>query len=296
MTDMTVTMRDMLEAGVHFGHQKRYWNPQMAAYIYGSRQKIHIINLEKTLPMFREAANFVRHIADSKGKILFVGTKPVASEVIQTEAIRCGMPYVSHRWLGGMLTNYKTIRSTIKRLKELENVLASDAVQSFTKKESLMMLREKARLINNIGGIKDMAGLPDAVFVIDVHVERIAIREANCLGIPVIGVVDTNNSPQDLNYIIPGNDDSMRAIGLYVRHMADIILDAKSKVSAADDVQRAKQKKANRSDQPEKRRIVTKKAVIKELQDVKESSKKPAKPDAAAGDARADDGADASKL
>jgi small subunit ribosomal protein S2 len=292
MTDMTVTMRDMLEAGVHFGHQKRYWNPEMAPYIYGSRQKIHIINLEKTLPMFREAANFVRHIADSKGKVLFVGTKPVASEVIQTEAIRCGMPYVSHRWLGGMLTNYKTIRSTIKRLKEIESILASDAVHSFTKKESLMMLREKARLINNIGGIKDMAGLPDALFVVDVHVERIAIREANCLGIPVIGVVDTNNSPQDLNYVIPGNDDSMRAIGLYVRHMADIILEAKSKARAVDDVQRAKQAKANSNVQPEKRRIVTKKAVIRGLQEAKEPVKKPAKPSADAAGVQADDGAD----
>lgn len=262
MTEVTVTMRDMLEAGVHFGHQKRYWNPVMAPYIFGSRQKIHIIDLEKTLPLFRKASDFVHQVASTRGKILFVGTKPAASDVVAAEATRCGMPYVSHRWLGGMLTNYKTIRSTIKRYKELEAMLTSESVQTFSKKEALMLMREKDKLYNNIGGIKDMGGLPDALFVIDVHVERIAILEAKRLGIPVIGVVDTNNNPQDLDYVIPGNDDSMRAIGLYLRHMADVILAAKpatTEKEAATKKERGAAKKA-----PVKRKVVTKKAVIQE--------------------------------
>ena len=205
-----VTMRDMLKAGVHFGHQTRYWNPKMDKYIFGARNKIHIINLEKTLPMFNDALRFVEKLAAGKNKILFVGTKRSAGKIVREEAARCGSPYVDHRWLGGMLTNYKTIRASIKRLRELEGQSQDGTFEKLTKKEALMRTRDLEKLERSLGGIKDMGGLPDAMFVVDVDHERIAISEANKLGIPVIGIVDTNSSPEGVDYIIPGNDDAIR--------------------------------------------------------------------------------------
>ncbi len=223
-----VTMRLMLEAGVHFGHQTRYWNPKMAPFIYGSRHKIHIINLEETLPMFQEAVKFLSNIAANKGRVLFVGTKHAAREVIREEAIRCGMPYVNHRWLGGMLTNYKTIRQSIKRLKELEELLVDEKIISrLTKKEVLRLVGEKDKLSTLIEGVKNMGGLPDALFVIDVGNEKIAIREAKRLSIPVVGIVDTNNSPDGIDFPIPGNDDALRAIRFYCKVLADAIIEAR---------------------------------------------------------------------
>ncbi len=219
-----VSMREMLEAGVHFGHQTRYWHPKMAPYIFGARNKIHIINLEKTVPLFEEALNFLSSLAAKKGTILFVGTKRAAQKAIEEEAKRCGMPYVNHRWLGGMLTNYKTVKQSIKRLKELETMREDGTFDRMSKKEALMLSRELAKLERSLGGIKEMKGLPDALFVIDVGHEKIAVREAQTLGIPVVGVVDTNYSPDGVDYIIPGNDDAIRAIQLYVRHAADAIL------------------------------------------------------------------------
>ncbi|MCD6055426.1 MAG: rpsB [Gammaproteobacteria bacterium] len=220
----TVNMRDMLESGVHFGHRTRYWNPQMAAYIYGQRNGVHIINLEKTLPMMREALSFAREIGLKRGKILFVGTKRAAQSIIAEEAKRCNMPYVDHRWLGGMLTNYKTVRQSIKRLKELEILHDNGGFDKLIKKEALTLLRELDKLELSLGGIKDMGSLPDAVFVIDVGYEKLAITESNRLRIPVIGVVDTNNSPAGVDYLIPGNDDSMGAIRLYAAAIADALL------------------------------------------------------------------------
>ena len=219
-----VTMRDMLKAGVHFGHQTRYWNPKMDKYIFGARNKIHIINLEKTLPMFNDALRFVEKLAAGKNKILFVGTKRSAGKIVREEAARCGSPYVDHRWLGGMLTNYKTIRASIKRLRELEGQSQDGTFEKLTKKEALMRSRDLEKLERSLGGIKDMGGLPDAMFVIDVDHERIAISEANKLGIPVIGIVDTNSSPEGVDYIIPGNDDAIRAVQLYLGAMADAVL------------------------------------------------------------------------
>jgi small subunit ribosomal protein S2 len=227
---MSVTMRAMLEAGVHFGHQTRYWNPKMAPYIFGHRNKIHIVNLEKSLPMFEEAAKFVRQLASNKGSILFVGTKRAAREIMAEEAQRCGMPYISHRWLGGMLTNFKTVKQSVKRLKDMEAMLAEGAKESLNKKEILTIQREYDNLNRSLGGIKEMAGLPDALFVVDVGYQKIAITEANKLGIPVIGIVDTNNSPAGVDYIIPGNDDSSRAIRLYARGIADAVLEGKANV------------------------------------------------------------------
>jgi small subunit ribosomal protein S2 len=224
---LPVSMRDMLKAGVHFGHQTRYWNPKMGNYIYGSRNKIHIINLEKTMPMLQDAFNFVGKIAANKGKVLFVGTKTAAQEIIKEQAIRCRMPYVNHRWLGGMLTNYKTIRQSIRRLKELEAMFEKQNFGRLVKKEVLQLTREKAKLERSLGGIKNMGGLPDALFIIDVGHENIAIAEANRLSIPVIGVVDTNHSPIGVNYVIPGNDDSLRAITLYTQCIADAILEGR---------------------------------------------------------------------
>lgn len=226
-TQAAVSMRDMLKAGVHFGHQTCHWNPKMGSYIYGARNKIHIINLEKTLPMFKDALNFIGGLASKKGKILFVGTKESAQEIIKTEAQRCNMPYVDHRWLGGMLTNYKTIRQSIRRLKELESMFEKQTFGRLTKKEILNLTREKAKLDRSLGGIKNMGSLPDAIFVIDVGHEKIAIREANRLGIPVIGIVDTNNSPEGVSYVIPGNDDSLRSIQLYTQCVADCVLEAR---------------------------------------------------------------------
>ncbi|WP_341706550.1 30S ribosomal protein S2 [Halopseudomonas sp.] len=230
-----VSMRDMLKAGAHFGHQTRYWNPKMGKFIFGARNKIHIINLEKTMPMFHEALSFVEKLAAGKNKILFVGTKRAASKIIADEATRAGQPYVDHRWLGGMLTNYKTIRQSIKRLRDLEVQSQDGTFAKLTKKEALMRSRDLEKLDRSLGGIKDMGGLPDALFVIDVEHERIAITEANKLGIPVIGIVDTNSSPEGVDFVIPGNDDAIRAIKLYAAAMADAVLRGKSNSGAADE-------------------------------------------------------------
>ncbi|MAL93364.1 MAG: 30S ribosomal protein S2 [Pseudomonas sp.] len=230
-----VTMRDMLKAGVHFGHQTRYWNPKMDKYIFGARNKIHIINLEKTLPMFNDALRFVEKLAAGKNKILFVGTKRSAGKIVREEAARCGSPYVDHRWLGGMLTNYKTIRASIKRLRELESQSQDGTFEKLTKKEALMRTRDLEKLERSLGGIKDMGGLPDAMFVIDVDHERIAISEANKLGIPVIGIVDTNSSPEGVDYIIPGNDDAIRAVQLYLGSMADAVLRCRQNAAGGAD-------------------------------------------------------------
>ena len=230
-----VTMRDMLKAGVHFGHQTRYWNPKMGKFIFGSRNKIHIVNLEKTLPMFNEALAFVEKLAAGKNKILFVGTKRSASKIVRDEASRCGMPYVDHRWLGGMLTNYKTIRASIKRLRDLETQSQDGTFAKLTKKEALMRTRDLEKLDRSLGGIKDMGGLPDALFVIDVDHERIAITEANKLGIPVIGIVDTNSSPEGVDYIIPGNDDAIRAVQLYLASMADAVIRGRGNAAVSAD-------------------------------------------------------------
>jgi len=221
-----VTMREMLAAGVHFGHQARFWNPKMSPFIFGERDKIHIINLEKTLPRFNDAINFVGKIASKKGTILFVGTKRAARTIVKEEAERCDMPYVNHRWLGGMLTNFNTVRKSIKRLKELETMATDGSFAKLNKKEALMLTREMEKLDRSLGGIKDMNRLPDVIFVVDVGHEKIAVREAKKLGIPVIGVVDTNNNPDGVDYVIPGNDDAMRAIRLYVSTLAEAVNDA----------------------------------------------------------------------
>ena len=228
---MTVSMKDMLQAGVHFGHQCRYWNPKMSQYIYGARNKIHIINLEKTVPAFNDALAFIKNMAERKQKILFVGTKRAASKIIKAEAARANMPYVDQRWLGGMLTNYKTIRASIRRLRDLETQSTDGTFDKLTKKEALMRRRAQEKLEKSIGGIKDMGGLPDALFVIDVDHERIAVAEANKLGIPVIGVVDTNSNPEGVDVVIPGNDDAIRAIQLYVASVADACLAGQGKTS-----------------------------------------------------------------
>ena len=219
-------MREMLAAGVHFGHQARFWNPKMSPFIFGERDKIHIINLEKTLPRFNDAANFVGKVASKKGSILFVGTKRAARAIIKEEAERCDMPFVNHRWLGGMLTNFNTVRKSIKRLKELETMATDGSFAKLNKKEALMLTREMEKLDRSLGGIKDMNKLPDVIFVVDVGHEKIAVREAKKLGIPVIGVVDTNNNPDGVDYVIPGNDDAMRAIRLYISAMANAVIDA----------------------------------------------------------------------
>ena len=228
-----VSMRDLLQAGAHFGHQTRFWNPKMDQYIFGARNKIHIINLEHTVPAFNGALGFIQRLAANKNQIMFVGTKRAAGKIIQEQAARCGMPYVSHRWLGGMLTNYKTIRSSIKRLRDLETQEQDGTFDKLTKKEALMRSRSKDKLDRSIGGIKDMGGLPDALFVVDVDHERIAITEANKLGIPVIGIVDTNSNPDGVDYIIPGNDDAIRAIKLYVTAVADAVMAGKGAGSEA---------------------------------------------------------------
>ena len=224
---MSVTMREMLEAGVHFGHQTRYWNPRMAPYIFGHRNKIHIVNLEKTMALYQEALKFVRQLSTNKGSVLFVGTKRQAREIIKEEAQRSGSPYVDYRWLGGMLTNYKTVKQSIKRLKEMEAMVQDGSMDKLPKKEALQYQREIAKLDRSMGGIKDMNGLPDAIFVIDVGYQKGAVAEAKKLGIPVIAVVDTNHSPEGIAYVIPGNDDSSRAIRLYVRGIADAVLEGK---------------------------------------------------------------------
>jgi len=231
---MSVTMREMLEAGVHFGHQTRFWNPKMAPFIFGHRNKIHIVNLEKTLGMYQEAMKYIRQLASNRGTILMVGTKRQAREIMATEAQRAGMPYVDQRWLGGMLTNFKTIKTSIKRLKDMEASIADGSVEKLSKKEALMFQREMIKLQKSIGGIKDMGGVPDAIFVVDVGYHKGTITEAAKLGIPIIGVVDTNHSPEGVTYVIPGNDDSSKAITLYARGVADAILEGRA--NAMNDV------------------------------------------------------------
>ncbi|MCX7242036.1 MAG: 30S ribosomal protein S2 [Burkholderiales bacterium] len=233
---MSVTMREMLEAGVHFGHQTRFWNPKMAPFIFGHRNKIHIINLEKSLPMFQDAAKFVRQLSAKRGTILMVGTKRQARDTIAAEAQRAGVPFVDQRWLGGMLTNFKTVKTSIKRLKDMK-VQQEAGLDSMSKKEQLMFARELEKLEKDIGGIQDMATLPDAIFVIDVGYHKIAIAEARKLGIPLIGVVDSNHSPEGIDYVIPGNDDSSKAVTLYARGIADAILEGRA--NAVDDVIKA---------------------------------------------------------
>jgi small subunit ribosomal protein S2 len=228
---MSVTMREMLEAGVHFGHQTRFWNPKMAPYIYGHRNKIHIINLEKTQPLFEEALKFVRQLASKRGTILMIGTKRQAREVIATEAKRAGMPFVDQRWLGGMLTNFKTVKGSLKKLKEMQAQVDA-GTQPSIKKEALMFQREIAKLEKDIGGIQDMNALPDAMFVIDVGYHKIAVAEAIKLGIPVIGIVDSNHSPLGIDYVIPGNDDSAKAVALYARAVADAVLEGKANATS----------------------------------------------------------------
>ena len=233
---MAITMREMLEAGVHFGHQTRFWNPKMAPFIFGHRNKIHILNLEKSLPMFQEAAKFVRQISSKRGTVLMVGTKRQARDTVAIEAQRAGVPYVDQRWLGGMLTNFKTVKTSIKRLKDMK-IQQEAGLDSMSKKEQLMFARELEKLEKDIGGIQDMAVLPDAIFVIDVGYHKIAIAEARKLGIPLIAVVDTNHSPEGIDYVIPGNDDSSKAVTLYARGIADAILEGRA--NAMDDVVKA---------------------------------------------------------
>jgi small subunit ribosomal protein S2 len=227
-----VTMRQMLEAGVHFGHQTRYWNPRMAPYIFGARGKIHIINLEKTLPLFTDATNFVSGLAQKRGTILFVGTKRSARDAIKDEAVRCGMPYISQRWLGGMLTNFRTVKQSVSRLKEIETMSTDGSFEKLVKHEVLSLIREKEKLDKSLGGIKNMQALPDALFVIDIGHEDIAVKEARKLGIPVIAVVDTNYDPTLVDYAIPGNDDAIRAVQLYTRAIADSVLEGKAAAPA----------------------------------------------------------------
>ena len=233
---MSVTMREMLEAGVHFGHQTRFWNPKMAPFIFGHRNKIHIINLEKSLPMFQDAAKFVRQLTARRGTVLMVGTKRQARDTVAAEAQRAGVPYVDQRWLGGMLTNFKTVKLSIKRLKEMK-LQQEGGLESMSKKEQLMFARELEKLEKDIGGIQDMAALPDAIFVIDVGYHKIAVSEAKKLGIPLIGVVDSNHSPEGIDYVIPGNDDSSKAVTLYARGIADAVLEGRA--NAIDDVVKA---------------------------------------------------------
>ena len=235
---MSVTMRQMLEAGVHFGHQTRFWNPKMAPYIFGHRNKIHIINLEKSLPMFQEAQKYAKQLTANRGTILFVGTKRQAREIVAEEARRCGMPYVEQRWLGGMLTNFKTVKTSIKRLKDMK-AQQEAGLESMSKKEQLMFTRVMEKLEKDIGGIQDMTALPDAIFMIDVGYHKIAVSEAKKLGIPLIGVVDSNHNPDGIDYVIPGNDDSAKAVTLYARGMADAVLEGKA--NAVNDVVKAVQ-------------------------------------------------------
>jgi len=279
-----ISMRQMLEAGVHFGHQTRFWHPKMRPYIFGERNKIHIVNLEKTLPLFNDAMNFLGKLASNRGNILFVGTKRQAAEVVKEEAVRAGCPYVNRRWLGGMLTNYQTARKSIKRLKGLEETLADEATaQRLNKKERLMLEREREKLDKSFAGIKNMGGIPDALFIIDVGHEYIAVAEANKLGIPVIGVVDTNCKPDGVDYVIPGNDDAMRAIRLYASAAADAIIEGRksAQVELGDD-----EFVEVEGDQVVKAKVKTKKKVAKK----KATSKKAA--EASGDDAAAGDGAD----
>ncbi len=272
-----VSMRQMLEAGVHFGHQTRYWNPKMAPYIFGERNKIHIINLEKSLPMARDAYAFIKTIIADGGKVLFVGTKRAARDAIRAQAVRCEMPFVSHRWLGGMLTNYKTVRQSVKRLKDLEQMAEDGGFERLTKKEVLTLRREQEKLERSLGGIKDMSSLPDVLFVVDVDYEDIAVREARKLGIPVVAVVDTNCSPDDVDYIIPGNDDAMRAITLYTTLVADAVMDGKAslpEVALGEDefVELDEDGKPKRAGRKKTARKPAKKATVRKKADVTRKS------------------------
>jgi small subunit ribosomal protein S2 len=281
-----ITMREMLEAGVHFGHQTRYWDPKMAPYIFGARGKIHIINLEKSLPMLIDSMNFIGKIAAKRGSVIFVGTKRAASKAIAEEAARCGMPYVSHRWLGGMLTNFRTIRQSIKRLRQIEKMEEDGSFARLVKKEVLQLTREQDKLEKTLGGIKDMKNLPDAMFVVDVGHEDIAVKEARKLGIPVIAVVDTNCSPNDIDYVIPGNDDAIRSIRLYTQLAADAVLEGRAAVPHIDDadefveldehgnpVKRASKPQKAKADTAAKKqvakKVVSKKAPIAEAVETK---------------------------
>ena len=294
-----VSMRQMLEAGVHFGHQTRYWNPKMAPFIFGERGKIHIINLEKTMPLFSDAMNYISSTVANGGTVLFVGTKRSAQAAILENALRCGMPYVNHRWLGGMLTNYKTVRQSIKRLKELETMAEDGSYDRISKKEALMLTREREKLERSLGGIKDMRGIPDAMFVVDVGYEKIAVKEARKLGIPVIGIVDTNNSLEGVEYVIPGNDDAIRAINLYVEAAADAVSTGKLSVAhaVADSDDEFVEVDENAAAKPaRKKKAAPKKKTTKKVT-VKKAAKKvtPAAAETAAADAPAEDAGAASK-
>ena len=272
----SVSMRQMLEAGVHFGHQTRYWNPKMAPYIFGSRNNIHIVNLEKTLPLFNEAMNYLGSLAARRGKILMVGTKRNASEHIKREAERCNMPYVNFRWLGGMLTNYKTIKLSIKRLKELETMEQDGGFDRFNKKEQLSLRREREKLDRSLGGIKDMEGLPDALFIIDIGHEKIAVSEARKLGIPVVGVVDTNHNPDNIDYIIPGNDDSMRSIQLYCQSVSEAILSGQASMGQVTEQSKAEAKPAPAAQEAPAQEAPAEKAVAEEAPAAAEPAAAPA--------------------
>ncbi len=275
----TFTMRDMLEAGIHFGHQTRFWNPKMAPYIFGVRHKIHIINLEKAKPLFQDAINFISKVAANNGKVLFVGTKNSAQNIIREEAVRCGMPYVDHRWLGGMLTNYKTVRQSIKKLKDLEALRDSKKLEGFTKKEALNFMRALDKLEHSLGGIKNMGGIPDIIFVVDVGYEKNAVAEANKLSIPVVGVVDTNNDPDAIDYIVPGNDDAIRSIRFYAKNIADTIIDARATIVAAKKAaEAAAEKKVIKEVKPKKKPEVKKVTIKKEAVKDAESEVKKEEP------------------
>lgn len=269
------SMKRMLEAGVHFGHRSRFWHPKMERYIYGTRNGVHIINLEKSLPMFNDVLNFASKTAAAGGSILFVGTKRAASDIMKEEAIRCGMPYVNHRWLGGMMTNYKTIKASIKRLKDLE-FLAEENFAQFGKKEALMMTREMEKLERSLGGIKDLGGIPDVVFVIDIGHEKNAVKEAQKLSLPLIGIVDTNHNPEGIDYVIPGNDDSIRAIGFYAREIANAVLEAKASMPIQQTKKPTTIKKTVVKEPVIKKAVVKEEAVKEEKKPVeKEATKKP---------------------
>jgi small subunit ribosomal protein S2 len=290
MTD--VTMRQMLEAGVHFGHQTRYWNPKMAPYIFGERGKIHIINLEKTMPLFGDAMNYLSSMVANGGTILFVGTKRSAQKAIRENASRCGMPFVDHRWLGGMLTNYKTVRQSIKRLKELETSFEDGSMDRLSKKEALMQRREMEKLERSLGGIKNMRGIPDVMFVVDVGHEKIAVSEARKLGIPVVGVVDTNNSIEGVDYVIPGNDDAIRAIALYTECAADAVESGKLSVAHAatdtDDefveLDSSKPSRPGRKKKATTRKKAASKVTVKKAAPKQEEAEKAPEAEASGGD------------
>lgn len=285
---MTISMLDLLQAGAHFGHRTRSWNPKMAPYIFGARNQIHIINLEKTLPMLNDVLNYVSRLSANRAKILFVGTKRAAQESIREHAKRCGMPYVDHRWLGGMLTNYKTVRQSIFRLKELKEMRDKGLFSGMIKKEALMLTRELEKLDKSLGGIENLGGLPDALFVIDVGFENIAVEEANRLKIPVIGIVDTNNSPDKIDHMIPGNDDSMRAIEIYVKAVADAIIDAQQhQPQPAVREESPKQAKAD----TEKKVVIEKKVTLPKQVDAEEEPAVEAKAAASKKSAKVDDAA-----